>query len=142
MAVRCATIAQKFAVDYTSLHRHRKSGHMPQALVTVHSEKEAQRATSLLERVEAVVTRTEAILDGAERDGRHALALSAIRELRSSLELLGKLTGELKEGPQVAINVLASGDWLAVQAAIFRALEAHPEARQQVATELKQLEAK
>lgn len=132
-------IARLHGLDHSSLFRHRKAGHLPLALVALHTDQEAQRGTGLAERLEGIVARTEAILDGAEADGRYALALSAIRELRSSLELLGKVTGELRDTPTVAINVLASADWLQVQAAIFRALDAHPEARQAVAGELAQL---
>ncbi len=65
-------------------------------------------ADSLLEQVSALHRRTLAILGNAEVEGEHKLALAAIREARSNLELLGRLMGELKQ--ETVINVLILPD--------------------------------
>jgi hypothetical protein len=44
-------------------------------------------------------TQARGILDDAENDGQIALSLQAIAELRRTVELLAKLTGEIDERP-------------------------------------------
>jgi hypothetical protein len=53
------------------------------------------------------------------------------------VELLAKLAGELKDAP--TINLVVSAEWLVVQAAVLRALEPHPAARLDVASELERV---
>jgi hypothetical protein len=56
------------------------------------------------------------------------------------VELLAKLSGELDERPQVNIlNVAASPEWLATQAAMLQALAPFPEARLAVAGALQDM---
>ena len=71
--------------------------------------------------------RTLAILEAAEETSEHRIALSAIREARSNLELLAKLLGELDDRPQV--NILISPEWLELRAVIVGALEPYTDAR-------------
>jgi hypothetical protein len=51
--------------------------------------------------------------------------------------LLAKLAGELKDAP--TINLTISAEWLTVQAAVLKALEPHPAARLDVASELERV---
>jgi hypothetical protein len=104
-------------------------------------EREVEQAKGLLQRTERLIERTERLLLAAEQDGKVSAALAAVRELRGLLELLGKASGELATTPMVTINLMASEEYLAVRAAIFAALVAHPDARQAVAGRLLQLEA-
>ena len=74
---------------------------------------------------------------------RHAdpreLLLKTAAQLQSSLELLGKLLGELDDRPQ--INVLVSPEWHQVRDTLLLALQPYPEARTSVAERLRLLEA-
>lgn len=124
-------IALRHGVSEWAVSRHRDN-HLSPALARV----EAQRGGRLLNRVEHLITRTEAILTTAEESGRVSVALQAVRELRELLRLMGTASGELDERPQVTVNLMASPEWLAVRAAILAALAEHPEARASVAARL------
>jgi hypothetical protein len=77
------------------------------------------------------------IFDKAEGSDDLRAAVSAIREARGCVELLAKLAGELKDAP--TINLTISAEWLTVQAAVLKALEPHPAARLDVASELERV---
>ncbi len=71
------------------------------ALVKASEAEEIVRADSLLGEVEALLARTDTIYAESVANGDMRLALSAIREKRGCLELMGKATGEL-DGPEQA----------------------------------------
>ena len=54
-----------------------------------------------------------------------------------ALELLGKLTGQIKDAP--TLNLFVTAEWREVQGLILSALEPHPEARLAVASSLARL---
>ncbi len=89
-------VSGRFGVSRSALGRH--SAHLPHAVIAVREAEEAADAQSLLDEVRALHRRAGAILDKAEQSGKWAVALAAVRECRSTLELLGRLTGELQAG--------------------------------------------
>lgn len=131
-------VRERWHVSLSSISRHRRD-HISPALVALRAQQDEAHTASLLERVEDLIGRTERILLATEQDGKVTTALAAVRELRSLLELLGKASGELDDRPQLTVNVLASPEWLAVRAAIFAALDSHPDARAAVAGRLLEL---
>jgi len=131
-------IVKHRGLSITALHRHRRD-HLSPTLVAVAQGRRESEAESLLDRVEDLYDRARRILEAAEEDGRPAVGLSAIRELRGIVELLGKVTGELDDRPSTTINLLVSPEWLAVRKAILEVLG--PEARALVAERLEALEA-
>lgn len=124
-------VAVRWGLSEAGVGRH-KLGHLSKAIAKASS----RHGTRLLDRVEALIGRTEALLTTAERDGKVSLALSAVREQRELLRLMGTASGELKEGPQLTVNLMASPEWLAIRAAVLEALALHPEARAAVAQRL------
>ncbi len=136
-AVR-AVASRYVPLSKTALQRH-KDEHLPHSLVKAQAAQEVAHADSLLDQVQSIQGRTLAILTAAEtsKDGR--LALGAIREARSNLEMLAKLTGELDERAQV--NVLLAPEWLMVRATLLTALAPYPDARLAVAAALGAVEA-
>ncbi len=88
------SIAGRHGLSATALHRH-KVAHLPKALAKAQEAQEIVQADSLLEEVGALLARTDAIYAESVANGDMRLALSAIREKRGCLELLGKVTGEL-----------------------------------------------
>jgi hypothetical protein len=54
---------------------------------------------SLSDAFEELYSKARGILDDAENDGQIALSLQAIAEVRRTVELLAKLTGEIDERP-------------------------------------------
>ena len=94
------SIAGRHRLSATALHRHHKA-HLPKALVKAQEADEIVRANSLLGEVGALLARTDTIYTESVANGDMRLALSAIREKRGCLELLGKVTGEI-DGPEQA----------------------------------------
>ena len=130
------SIARQFGLSRYSLERHAEN-HLSGALVAV---REHERAATLLERVETLVERLERLADDAEAQGKAQQLLSAARELRETYRLVGHLTGELDERPQVTVNLLTSPEWLALRGAILQALRPHPDALQAVSEAVRELE--
>jgi hypothetical protein len=87
-------IAGQTGTTRSALHRH--SQHLPGALVAAKDAEKVADAGTLLTRAQGLMKRATDILDKAERAGKLETALTAIRELRGCMELLGKLSGELK----------------------------------------------
>ncbi|MBW3557114.1 MAG: hypothetical protein KY454_09310 [Actinobacteria bacterium] len=123
-------VADWFHASESALQRHRTNCISP-ALVTAHAKAtEEARYRSLLDRIEEQATRLERVIQKAEDGGSTGTMLSAIRELRAMLELLGKATGELKpDGTQVTVNIATSEEWQRIQAVIVGAVTPFPEAR-------------
>ena len=84
------SIAGRQGLSATALRRH-KVAHLARA----QEAQEIVQADSLLEKVGALLARTDAIYAESVANGDMRLALSAIREKRGCLKLLGKVTGEL-----------------------------------------------
>lgn len=134
-------ITRRWGVSKDAASRHRK--HVSPALSRVVSRRRADAGPrSALDRLEELYGRANVVLTAAEREGQASLSLAAIRELRSIVEMLAKITGELDDRPQVAIlNVHATPEWLATRDAMLGALAPYPEAAQAVAARLQAIEA-
>lgn len=91
---------------------------------------------TLVGRVEVLLDRLEALLSVAERTGDPRVAASVANQLRASLELLGRATGQLDDRPQVTVNLTASPEWLELRARLTAALQPYPDARAAVARAL------
>jgi hypothetical protein len=107
--------------------RRHKGNHLPAKLAKAHEAEEVAHADDLLRQVRALQSKTLSILLRAEGAGDLRTALSAVREARSNLELLAKLSGELDERPVVNLNV--SPEWLELRTVIVGALEPYSDAR-------------
>lgn len=95
-------VATAHSLTESSVRRHR-ANHLPATLLKAHEAAEVSRADDLLAQVQALLDRALAILSRAEEAGDHRTSLSAIREARGTLELLGRLTGELQGAQAVAV---------------------------------------
>ena len=119
-------IAKQWDVSTGALQRHAKE-HLPELLVKAKNAVEVAEADDLLSRVEALQRRTLAILESAEETGELRTALSAIKEARGNLELVGRITKELDERP--TFNLYMNPEWLELRAVIVAALEPYSDAR-------------
>ncbi len=122
-------IARQFTVSKDALIRHHDD-HLPSSLVKAQEAAEAAQADALLAQVVDLRDKALGVLEQAEASEDLRTAVSAIREARGCVELLGKLAGQLKDAP--IINLVLSAEWLTVQAAVLTALEPHPDARSAV----------
>ena len=89
-------IAGRYGVSKSALDRHRDS-HLPATLVAAAVERELAHGGALLDRVNGLVDSALSSLERAEGKGDERAVQGAIREARHSLELVGRITGELNE---------------------------------------------
>ena len=126
-------IASLCDVSEASVRRH-AAAHLPEALAAAVDAERVANGDDLLRQVRDLQQRAVAILERAEEGGDHRVALGAIREARSCLELLGRLAGELQE--RQTVNVLVNPQWVEIRGAILQALRPHVKAREAVAQAL------
>jgi hypothetical protein len=123
-------IARTYGVSEDAVSRHVASGHVGQLLALAADAERAARADSLLDRIEALQSRTLAILEASEEANEHRTALAAIREARGNLELIGEITKELDRAP--TLNLHLNPEWVELRTVIVGALDPHPDARDAV----------
>lgn len=129
-------IAERFGTSATALTRH-KSSHLPTTLAKAQEAEEVANADSLLDQIRSLQTATLRILKKAEEAGKFVPAIMAIKEARGNLELLAKMLGELDERPQV--NIMASPQWVQIQAVIMDDLADDPARRIRLASRLAEI---
>jgi len=122
-------ISRQYELSKDALRRHARE-HLPELLARARNAVEVAEADDLLSRLEALQSRTLAVLEVVEGTENYSIALSAIREARSNLELIGRLTKELETGP--TFNLYLSPEWLELRAVIVEALAPFSEARESV----------
>lgn len=135
-----SAVARQFEVGPESVRRHHDA-HLSPALAAMAAEREAEVAAGLVGQVRQLVARADELYEAAVLDGKPSNALAALREMRGSLELLGKATGELDDRPVTVVNLMQAPEWLAVRATILAALAMFPDARAAVSGRLLELEA-
>jgi len=99
-------IAEQTGTSAWAIHRHGK--HIAKLLANSAERKarEAVKTDSLLSRVETLLKQCESIAAAAKKDKSWGAATSALREVRSCVELLARLRGELQQaGTQVSVAV-------------------------------------
>jgi len=126
-------IATQRGVTEQSVRRHGTT-HLPELVAQAHEAQERAHAGNLLDELRELHGRVLRILESAEESGDLRAATGAIREARSVIELLAKLTGQIDDQPEV--NIVVSPQWLTIRGAILEALEPFPEARVAVGARL------
>ncbi len=117
---------------------------MSAALTTLRQEQgQTERIESTArDRVEGLVAKLEDIVQRTHDERRESMLLGASRELRASIELLARLSGELRPEASVNVQVLnlqTSNEWQQMRQVILAALRPHPDALADVANALRQL---
>jgi hypothetical protein len=119
-------ISRSYGLSEDAVSRHVKGGHIAQLIKLAADAERAARADSLLDRIEALQSRTLAILEATEQTSDHRTALAAIREARSNLELIGEVNKELDRAP--TLNLHLNPEWIEMRTLILHALEPHQDA--------------
>jgi len=122
-------IASHYGVSERAVRYHLRE-HLPALLALARDAERAARADSLLDRIEALQSRTLAILEATEETGEHRTALSAIREARGNFELIGEGTKELNRTP--TLNLRLHPEYIEARTLIVQALEPYPQAKEAV----------
>ena len=119
-------IASQFGVTERAV-RHHVREHLPALMALARDAERMARADTLLDRLEALQSRTEAILEELEGTDLYFARLGAIREMRRNLDLIGEVTKELDRTPTLSLRF--SPEWLELRTVIVGALESYSEAR-------------
>ena len=83
-------IAKEYFVSESAIYRHRQR-HVSKALVQAQAVQENIQGGNLLQQVQFLLEKTYSLLGQAESAGDLRAALAATKEIRSTVELLGKL---------------------------------------------------
>jgi hypothetical protein len=84
--VACAKVAEQFGLSASAIWRHKQ--HLGRSVVCA-------GATPLVDRIESLINRIEKIAQRAESAKEFKSAISGMREIRESIELLARLTGQM-----------------------------------------------
>src|SRR5215213_9087100 len=123
-------IARRYGVSKDAVGRHVSEGHVSDLIKLAADAERAARADGLLDRIEALHSRTLAILEATEETNEHRTALAAIREARSNLELIGEVTKELNRAP--TLNLSLHPQYIEARTLIVEALDPYPQAKEAV----------
>jgi hypothetical protein len=140
-----SAVGRQFSMDRDALRRHRDR-HMSMALTALRAEQgtAVQIEATARDRVEGLVSKLEALVNRTHDEKRESMLLGASRELRASIELLARLSGELRPENQTTVQVLnlsTSDEWVRTRMTILAALQRHPDALADVADALRRIEA-
>lgn len=131
-------IARQYGLSKDTVYRHKNNCFIDTLEKAVESQ-ELINAGEIKAQLQAIYQKTIAILD--KNTGKNdRVALTAIREARANLELIGRLIGEIDTSPKIAVLV-NNADWIKVRTALLEALEPYPEARDAVVNELQRISA-
>ena len=86
------TVAERMGVSPWALHRHK--AHLASAVIVA---AEIAGADSLLARVEEVLSEVKQIAAAAKKQKDWPAAVSALREVRACLQMVGRISGDLRE---------------------------------------------
>ena len=87
-------VAERFAASPPSGYRHQQ-GHLPATMLKAREAQEVAHADGLLAQLQSLQQKTLEILARAEGTGDLRSALAALREVRGTVELTAKLTGQM-----------------------------------------------
>jgi hypothetical protein len=135
--VSVRAIAEEFDIGRMAVQRHRHN-HLPHELVKSKKLQEMAAADDLVTRIESLYEKAIHLITIAEKDKKYQPAVSAIKEARSSLELLAKISGELKTG--TTINLTYSPQWVNLRAVLVDTLHEYPEVCSKVVAALEEAE--
>ena len=125
-------LARRYGLSISALVRH-SDAHVPASLALAQQASEVARADDLLAQLQHLHTKAHQVLVKAEAAKNYSAMLGAIREARQTLEVLLKVQGRLSDAQ---VNVIVSHEWLLIRSTVYQALEAHPQARIEVAKAL------
>ena len=94
-------IAGQYGLSKSALDRHSQD-HLSATLVAATASRKLAHGEKLLDRVNGLVDKAMASVERSEAKGDERAVQGGIREARHSLELTGRITGELRESRDAA----------------------------------------
>ena len=103
------TIANQYGLSDAAVGRHREN-HLPTTLVKAAEAQDEAHGSRLLDQAQGLVDEALASMERSKAAGKEKDVLGGIREARHSLELTGRITGELRESrdaaPETALDAI------------------------------------
>jgi hypothetical protein len=130
-------IASRFSVTERAVRHHLRE-HLPELLAMARDAERYARADSLLDRIEALQSRTEEALKKAEEGDNLFATFRGISEVRRNLELVGEVTKELNRQP--TLNLVSNPEYLQLRNAIVLAVDPFPEAASAIGRAMLEIE--
>lgn len=115
-------IAEQSGTSVTALHRHK--AHVPATLATAKQAEQVADAGTLLSQVQTLLSQAKRLTDAAEHAKDLRTALTGCRAIGSTLELLGKVSGQLTSQINVTGNLsltLKAMDDAAIRSVLWNA---------------------
>ena len=136
-----AKIARDFALSYDALYRHVKANHHIREVTTIPTTAELATSEEILKEIKDHHTEAKGLLLAAKNSGDLKTALLGIDKALRCLELMAKIQGQIKEQPQInlELNIYQSRQWEAVGEALATILGPYPELRREVSGRLLEL---
>jgi hypothetical protein len=97
-------VARQYALGHDAVRRHRLN-HLPASLVKAEAAQEIADANTVLGKVQELLTRAWRLADTAEHANDLRSAIQSVRAITPILELLAKLSGELKTAVNITNNI-------------------------------------
>jgi hypothetical protein len=97
-------LAARFEVSSSALHRHAQT-HIRKRLIKAKEAVEVGKADNLVRQIESLKAKASQILQKAESGGDLRTALAGVRELARLIELVAKMTSDLRISPINTVNV-------------------------------------
>jgi hypothetical protein len=136
-AMNTVEAAKIIGCNNSTVSRHMRQCVAPNVRDQLQAKAKEFQSVNVLHQLEKSHEVTLQILDAALSKGRDRVALKALEVEIKQFELTAKLTGQLNEAPQV--NFLLSPEYMQLKQVIITALEPYPEARQQAARALREV---
>lgn len=134
-------VGRAYGIQHSAVFRHKRD-HTPNEIATLNVAHLVRDKGTALARLESLYSTADKLLKKALKDSTSVNGqVQIVKEVRSCLELIAKMTGELNERPQT-VNLMMAPEWLSVRAALFEALVPYPQALEAVAGRLGTLEDK
>jgi len=135
------SLEREYGISRNVFSKHKRE-HIIDALVTASDKKKEVReltnAQSLIDQVSELKDKAFSILEKTEEAGSHTVSLMAIKEIRSIVELMAKISGEIQTG----ITIVLSPEWIELRGVIITALLPHMVAREAVLKAIEEHESK
>jgi hypothetical protein len=131
-------IALRYDVSKDAVSRHVSGGHISELIALAADAARTAQADTLLDRIEALQSRTEEALAKAESSDNLFATFRGISEMRHNLELIGEITKELNRTP--TLNLTLNPEYIAIRTAIVKAVEPYPEVRDALSQAMLELE--
>lgn len=122
-------VGEMYGISHGAIQQHR-ANHLPGELVKSKQLQDVNAATDLVEKIEDLYQKAYGLIDKAEKNKSFTGVAALIREARNSLELLARVTGDLKSGTH--LTLIYSPQWIQLRQTLVKTLDKYPDAKAEV----------